>query len=151
MGVNGYYERKAQFLRANPGGIFPGSTEEQRLHQGWRDTEEVTKLRTQVENLKEELANLRNLPNPREDNFRIELAKEINGYIVLEVAYPDCTNFEGKKLMVYEKGVTLLDIINQKSLDPHFCDSSNYYSPIARFIPNELGWELAVRMCWGTD
>lgn len=147
MGVAGYYERKAAFLAGNPGGVYPGSTEEQRLHQGYRDAVEVIELKKQVKSLRQELENLRNLPNPREDNFKILVAGEINGHLILEVVYPDCTNFEGKKLMVYKRGVTLLEIVNQKSLDPHFQDNSNYISPVARFIPNALGWELARRMC----
>ena len=92
-------------------------------------------------------------PNPNPHNFKIIVICVLGEYTMLEVEYPDCKNYEGKKLLVY-KGVSLSDIQNAKILDPHFCDNPDCMSPIARFEPTERGWEEATlyirRMVWGT-
>lgn len=67
------------------------------------------------------------------------------GYLVLEVLYPNCTNFEGRKIILYSAGVTLEELIQQKELDPHFTHKSAL-SPIARFIPTKAGWDMAIKM-----
>jgi len=46
------------------------------------------------------------LPNPDPRNFDIRCVVTIGDYIVVRVHYPDCANYEGNKIMVYE-GVTL--------------------------------------------
>jgi hypothetical protein len=81
-------------------------------------------------------------PNPDPMNYKIEEAAIVGQYLVLRVHYPDCTNYEGRKVMVF-KGVTLVDIVNQRHLDPHFCNVKGVISPIARFLPTQEGWELA--------
>ena len=71
---------------------------------------------------------------------------ESNGFLVLEVVYEECKNYEGRKILVY-KGPTLVDMFNQKEIEPHFLESkdSKLYHPIARFVPTEEGWEYAKR------
>lgn len=54
----------------------------------------------------------------------------------LRLHYPDCTNYEGVKIVVYSGKFKELS-----ERDPHFSEEEN--SPIARFRPTELGWKLA--------
>ncbi|RJQ25013.1 hypothetical protein C4577_06420 [Candidatus Parcubacteria bacterium] len=82
------------------------------------------------------------LPNPDPNNYKIVKAEEVNGYLILMINYPDCTNYEGNKILLF-KGVTLLDIVNQKYIDPHFFEDSKIHSPIARFVPTGEGWKWA--------
>ena len=69
-----------------------------------------------------------------------------NDMLVLKVRYPDCTNFEGNKILVFQ-GVTMGDLSEQGSMDPHFCDNAKFHSPIARFEPTEEGWRMAKCFC----
>ena len=50
-------------------------------------------------------------PNPDPANYKIVEAQEVGKCLVLKIHYPDCDNFEGKKILVF-RGVTLVDIIN---------------------------------------
>jgi hypothetical protein len=56
--------------------------------------------------------------------------------------YPDCTNYEGNKILVF-RGVTLIDLVNQRQIDPHFFKDAKVKSPIARFEPTPQGWTMA--------
>lgn len=68
------------------------------------------------------------------------LAKvEFRNAHVLRVKYPDCTNFEGVKIMVYRGAYS-----PRVDLDPHFTDDP--HAPIARFRPDEEGWRLAIAL-----
>jgi len=90
------------------------------------------------------------LPNPNPSNFRIIKSEEIGMVLVVMVLYPDCTTFEGKKILVY-RCTTLNDLLSQGHLDPHFSDSDIWRSPIARFRPTKEGWEHAIKfanMIW---
>lgn len=80
--------------------------------------------------------------NPNPDNYKVVKAKEMLGHLILQLNYPDCVNYEGNKILVF-KGVTLIDLINQRKIDPHFFKNSQYKSPIARFEPTDLGWQMA--------
>lgn len=84
-------------------------------------------------------------PNPNPRNFRVDKVIEEGGFAIAEIYYPDCTNFEGKKILVFE-GVTELDLRRMDFIDPHFCDRG-HLTPIARFEPTEKGWGLAWAMC----
>ena len=80
--------------------------------------------------------------NPDPKKYKI-LRNLVNGeYLILLVHYPDCTNYEGKKILVFEKA-TLKDLKEQGSIDPHFSNNTDKHSPIARFEPTERGWEFA--------
>lgn len=81
---------------------------------------------------------------PRADFFIIKEIIEVNGNAVCVVKYPNCTNFEGKKILVF-KGKTAAEIRNVKLLDPHF--SNKGLSPFARFIPSSEGMEAAILLC----
>ena len=62
--------------------------------------------------------------------------------LVVEIVYPDCKNFEGHKILVYDDAEKFNALLKQGSVDPHFFEHS--YSPIARFEPTERGRALAI-------
>jgi hypothetical protein len=82
-------------------------------------------------------------PNPNPARFTILKTQQIGKSVVAKVSYPDCTNFEGKKILLY-KSTTEDSLRSRKTLDPHF--SPNSGGPVARFIPTKKGWKLAVAM-----
>jgi len=81
------------------------------------------------------------LPNPRQDNYTVIRNKVVGEFLIIELKYHDCTNYEGRKIMVYK--CTLNNLMKQKLIDPHFSNNNNYFSPIARFEPTEQGWNNA--------
>jgi hypothetical protein len=72
--------------------------------------------------------------------FEVKRRKLYRSATLLEVQYPNCTNFEGLKILVY-KGI----IDPGTHLDPHFCDDGT--GPIARFEPSDEGRKLAEDFC----
>lgn len=74
--------------------------------------------------------------------YRIIKSKKMENFLILFINYPNCTNFEGNKILVYIN-CTIDDLYAQKFIDPHFSDNKNYISPIARFIPTDFGWNMA--------
>lgn len=86
------------------------------------------------------------LPNPNPNNFNIVKIETVNCFTVVIVKYPDCTNYEGVKILVY-KDLELSTIVNAKFLDPHFCENKICCSPVARFEPTEQGWNMAINFC----
>jgi hypothetical protein len=84
--------------------------------------------------------------NPDPNNYQLVQAEEKNGFLVVKIRYPDCTNYEGNKILVF-KDVTLIQLVNQKLIDPHFFQNNKKYtSPIARFVPTDEGWEMALAL-----
>jgi len=85
--------------------------------------------------------------NPNPYNFVIQKSEDINGICVLKVRYPDAKNYEGNKIILFEKKSSFF--LKRKSLDPHF--SKKGPSPIARFEPTKRGWEMAIMFArmWG--
>lgn len=78
--------------------------------------------------------------NPNPGNFEIvEVVELENTYV--EVHYPDATNYEGRKILVY-RGKRAAEVRNAKELDPHF-EKNATLSPIARFEPSLAGRRLA--------
>lgn len=82
---------------------------------------------------------------PQPDNYTILRHVRVGSYLVVEIKYLDCTNYEGKKILVF-KGITINDLYKQRLIDPHFSDNKEYYSPVARFEPTEEGWNLAKKL-----
>lgn len=80
------------------------------------------------------------------NRFRVQRTRQVGSYVVAEIVYPDCTNYEGKKILVYE-GVNEGDIKKKARLDPHFCKHEGCLSPVARFEPTARGWEMAISFC----
>jgi hypothetical protein len=86
------------------------------------------------------------LPNPDASNYEIIKHKYVNNYLILMINYPDCINYEGNKILVFEN-CTLEQLKEQKLIDPHFCDNEEFFSPIARFEPTDRGWNMALKLC----
>ncbi len=75
-------------------------------------------------------------PNPNPGAWALEKKVEYENAYVLLVTYIGCTNFEGKKLMVFRGKYRC-----RPWLDPHFSEDPD--SPIARFRPDDEGWKMA--------
>ncbi len=84
--------------------------------------------------------------NPNPENYNIIKSRQINEFLIVLINYPDCINFEGNKILIY-KDCNIQQLINQKTIDPHFSDSVKFYSPICRFIPTDKGWSMAISFC----
>ena len=77
--------------------------------------------------------------NPNPQNFVVQaFARVGDKYSVLEVQYPNCTNYEGRKILV----TNLTSIYGLYELDPHFCEHND--TVIARFRPTTEGWMQAL-------
>lgn len=87
--------------------------------------------------------------NPNPARFTIIRMQQVSRFLIAEVHYPDCQNYEGRKILVYE-GITENVLQRQTSLDPHFCNSSKHPSPVARFEPSARGFKYAVSFCRNT-
>lgn len=74
-------------------------------------------------------------PNPTKWKIR-KTARLPKAHVVL-VEYPDCTNFEGLKILVFKGPYR-----KRTEMDPHFSEKDD--SPIARFRPDDVGWDHAV-------
>jgi hypothetical protein len=86
-------------------------------------------------------------PDPKK--FRIMSEENVGDFLIVEINYEDCKNYEGNKVLVYQ-GTSLQDLLKQAEgvgIDPHFAENKKYYSPIARFEPTDKGFEYAVSFC----
>ena len=82
-------------------------------------------------------------PNPH--RFKILGTFEANGWTIAIVQYPNCTNYDGKKVLLYDKSSKAIE--DQTKLDPHFLEDQ--FSPVARFEPTERGLDLAFKIIAG--
>lgn len=88
------------------------------------------------------------VPNPLNPDPKVFIVeriehKNMGGHLVTQVRYPNCQNYEGRKILVF-CGMTLEQLVNLDILDPHFSSEKPELSPIARFVPTELGWKMAI-------
>ena len=102
----------------------------------------IQTLRSQLDGLFS-AKNINKFPNPDPSNYNILRYAEIGEFLVVEIQYPDCKNYEGKKILLYD-GLTINDLKGQRLIDPHFSNNKKYKSPIARFEPTRHGWNMAV-------
>lgn len=79
-------------------------------------------------------------PNPNPEVFLVKQATAIGRFVVCRVNYPDATTFEGDKVMIL-RDISQPGVIEARRLDPHFSEDGKV---IARFRPDEEGWELAL-------
>ncbi len=93
-----------------------------------------------IENCDTGISRVTGQPDPR--NFTVEKMKEVSGRTVVQLIYPGCTNYEGRKVLVYD--MPWRQVFNTRFLDPHFCESNNHPVPIARFEPTLRGWAMAI-------
>jgi len=89
--------------------------------------------------------------NPVPWNMEIERIVQIGCNTVALIRYPDCKNYEGRKILLY-RNHTEIEVSSAKSLDPHFNDKQECISPFARFEPTDFGWlsacAMAKHLCW---
>ena len=85
------------------------------------------------------------LPNPNPNNYILKKYERHKNYVLMEINYPDCNNYEGNKILLY-KETDLYDLLNQKYIDPHFSENKKFKSPIARFEPTENGWKMGLKL-----
>lgn len=81
--------------------------------------------------------------NPVPSRFTIQRVHRLRGgrSVAVMLTYPDCTNFEGTKILVFDNFRTWYRLLNSGTVDPHFMESEP--ALIARFRPTEEGWQLA--------
>lgn len=84
------------------------------------------------------------MPDPK--RFVVEETLQVGRFLIAQVQYPDATNFEGRKIMVF-RDVDATALWDQAALDPHFCDSPDHLAPIVRFIPTTEGFNMAMTFC----
>ena len=82
--------------------------------------------------------------NPNPLRFIIKNVEQHGDFLIAIIKYPDCTNFSGYKICIYE-GIGIRDLDNTCFLDPHF--SKNEMSPIARFKPTNDNLKRARKFC----
>ncbi len=81
--------------------------------------------------------------NPKPNNFIVERTEQCGQFYVSVVRYPDCTNYEDKKILVTRKAVD-----SRAPLDPHFSgDSSINCGLVARFEATPEGLVMAKIFC----
>ena len=76
---------------------------------------------------------------PDPTKFVIRRKEITNGYPILVVHYPDVLNYEGIKVLMYDKNFDL-ELLKDR-IDPHFFKEG--VSPIARFVPTAAGIAMA--------
>ena len=84
-------------------------------------------------------------PNPDPYNYKILKSIQVGRALVVKIKYPDATNYEGVKVLVY-KSATLTDLRLQHFIDPHFSKNKKFLSPFARFEPTKIGWSAALKL-----
>lgn len=83
-------------------------------------------------------------PNPNPHNFEIICIDEVCGHSLVLLFYPDCTNYDGRKILFFRNIGN--DIIkSMKSINPHFLKERGIY-PFARFEPTEAGARAAEKL-----
>lgn len=102
-------------------------------------------------NLGRPLTKLVESGNPDPRRFTVLSHTTVNGYLILELQYPNCTNYEGRKVLLFDRGVTMTRLKRQGAIDPHFSKSEKFNHPIARFEPTARGHAMAVRLAQTLD
>lgn len=75
--------------------------------------------------------------NPNPYDFKVKSATVVNGHTIMLVNYPNCTTYNGDKLLLL-RGIWP---ITMRKLDPHFFEGE--HPVIARFEPTLEGSKLA--------
>lgn len=79
-------------------------------------------------------------PNP--DYYRVTRVEKVGIYVIMGITYPNCTNYEGRKILVFADYPNLFRDLLTHGIDPHFYNRP--WSPVARFVPTEEGWDMAI-------
>ncbi len=80
--------------------------------------------------------------DPQPHRFKVLCMHRVGDAAVVKVKYPDCTNYEGVKVLVYENAKAFQMQVRGGLLDPHFLQGGG--SPVARFEPTDRGWQMAL-------
>lgn len=81
------------------------------------------------------------------ENFTIKRKEHIGNYYILKVHYPNCTNYNGYKILVLESKYKI-DFEWVRRLNPHCIeDTTHGIKLIARFFPTDEGWSIATFLC----
>ena len=84
-------------------------------------------------------------PNPDPRHYHVNKIYQFEKGYVMDIIYPNCTNYEGRKILVYLGNVEDHYVeFMRYGIDPHFCEVP--YAPFARFEPTEMGLELAIML-----
>jgi hypothetical protein len=87
-------------------------------------------------------------PDPR--RFSVRRARQVGRHLLVEVVYPDCKNYEGRKVILYrDTPITALE--GMRHLDPHFTDHRDGIVPFARLEPTDEGWAAGIALCAELD
>lgn len=81
-------------------------------------------------------------PNP--SNFKILTSVQMGQNSAIRINYPNCTNYEGNKIIVYKK-TSVKDLRFASEIDPHFIECGKF-KPFARFEPTRDGWDEAMKL-----
>ena len=87
-----------------------------------------------------------NLGNPNPNNWEIMRSSKTGRYLLVEIKYLDCNNYEGRKILMF-KDIEKQNLIEQGIIDPHFSENKQFHSPIARFEPTKEGWIMGKALC----
>jgi hypothetical protein len=87
--------------------------------------------------------------NPNPTRFKILKSRKIGNFAVMFINYPNCTNYEGNKILVFE-GISIKALKERSVIDPHFTDSKFEPHLVARFEPTDKGWGYAIKFCKNT-
>ena len=82
--------------------------------------------------------------NPNPFNFQVTKRQDKGDFSLLEVKYPNCTNFKGNKILLLKRNGIKLE--NLKCLDPHFLEEHGNVEIFGRFRPTEDVWKLGLQM-----
>lgn len=105
------------------------------IFSSWADDDKKRNTAVVIENTP--------VSNPNPNHYNVLRVCEGNKFLIILINYPDCHNYEGNKILVFEN-CTYDDLVKQKTIDPHFSENKFFHSPIARFEPTQRGWEMAV-------
>lgn len=83
--------------------------------------------------------------NPNPQRFEILRVAKQGTFLIVEVRYPDCTTYEGRKVLLFKGNMTEAKLRRLESLDPHFTNNPQVVAPVARFEPTPNGWDMAIR------
>ena len=126
------------------GMLFSSSRREHNCHCTERIIEKVVEVKVECEKCP-----IKNML-PRCDNYEVIKYEEINKNVVIMLKYLDATNYEGKKILVYQN-TTFKELMIQGDLDPHFLNYPDMKAPIARFVPTDKGWKMAINFVWSLE
>ena len=86
--------------------------------------------------------------NPDPAKFEVLRSLQVGSALVVEIRYSGCTNYEGRKILVYfcTDLVALLKQAEKTGIDPHFSARDDLITPFARLEPTPAGWLAAERL-----